>query len=350
MSEETNRQEEPIDPVESMAAEWILKFDRGLTGEEQDALFDWLAADPSHAEAYQRRRREWSELDIFAQWKPEHSREPNPDLLADFRSAKAKGLPRIPLAIAAGLVLAFGLWGFLRLNSPEQLPLFAIETPVSSYQRHVLQDGSIIELNRGSRISVSYDADSRKVELLSGEAHFTVSKNSLRPFVVSAGSIAVEAIGTAFNVEYRSDSVEVLVTEGRVRLGRSNTSDSLDSLSITTEKTDELVAGQKTVVGDESTRSPSPIETISPSDIVKRLAWKSGLLQYTERSLSKVVADFNLYNDTQIIIVDQTLAERKITAALRPNDIDAFTGLLELTLNVQVERLDSQTIQLRERR
>lgn len=349
MSEEKNRSEEPIDSVESIAAEWVLKVDRGLTGEEQDALFDWLAMDPLHAEAYQRRRQEWSELDIFAQWKPEHSIEPNPDLLADLRSAKVKRLPRIPLAIAAGLVLAFGLWGFLRLNSPEQLPLFAIETPVSNYQRHVLQDGSIIELNRGSRISVSYDADSRKVELLSGEAYFTVSKNPLRPFIVSAGSIAVEAIGTAFNVEYRPDSVEVLVTEGRVRLGRSHFSDSLDSLSITTEKTDELVAGQKTVVDDESLRSPSPVETVSPSDIVKRLAWKSGLLQYTASPLSKVVAEFNLYNETQIVIADQVLAEREITATLRPNDIDAFTGLLELTLNVQVERLDSRTIQLRER-
>jgi transmembrane sensor len=52
----------------------------------------------------------------------------------------------------------------------------------------------------------------------SGEAHFFVEKDPQRPFVVNAAGIDVRAVGTAFNVRIDPAAVEVLVTEGRVRV------------------------------------------------------------------------------------------------------------------------------------
>ncbi|MFL3660013.1 MAG: hypothetical protein ACJ07L_18445, partial [Opitutales bacterium] len=55
---------------ESEAAAWAWRIDRGLSAEEQDALFDWLAIDPRHAEILNRQRRDWKRLDKLSAWRP----------------------------------------------------------------------------------------------------------------------------------------------------------------------------------------------------------------------------------------------------------------------------------------
>jgi transmembrane sensor len=54
--------------------------------------------------------------------------------------------------------------------------------------------------------------------LKQGEAFFEVAKDPNRPFVVSAGSKRVVAVGTKFSVRRDADSVGVVVTEGKVRV------------------------------------------------------------------------------------------------------------------------------------
>ena len=39
-----------ITRIDLAAAEWLVKRDRGLTAEEQDAFLQWMAADPRHGE------------------------------------------------------------------------------------------------------------------------------------------------------------------------------------------------------------------------------------------------------------------------------------------------------------
>ena len=67
--------------IDSEAAEWVAKRVRGFTAKEQDAFFEWLADDPRHSEWYTRHMKTWKQLDQLAQWKPEHSKRPNQDLL-----------------------------------------------------------------------------------------------------------------------------------------------------------------------------------------------------------------------------------------------------------------------------
>ena len=87
---------------------------------------------------------------------------------------------------------------------------------LTRYERYELDDGSIVELNRGAQATVEFTEKNRLVSLDSGEAHFTIAKDSSRPFIVTARGVAVQAVGTIFNVKINEDSVNVLVTEGRV--------------------------------------------------------------------------------------------------------------------------------------
>ncbi len=85
-------------------------------------------------------------------------------------------------------------------------------------ERHVLEDGSVVELNALTKLDVQYTPTERRVRLVRGEAYFIVAKNPQRPFRVSANQVTVQAVGTAFSVGLDPKELSVLVTEGKVRV------------------------------------------------------------------------------------------------------------------------------------
>ena len=84
----------------------------------------------------------------------------------------------------------------------------------------VLPDGTKVWLNSHTKLNYKsdYGVKERSVSL-SGEAYFEVSKDTLRRFLVNAGDMEVEALGTAFNVKAYEEDDEVVTTlfEGSVR-------------------------------------------------------------------------------------------------------------------------------------
>src|SRR5687768_4551485 len=49
--------------ADAVAAEWIVRRDRGLSPTEQEALNDWKNADPRNAAVFERVSRTWRGLD-----------------------------------------------------------------------------------------------------------------------------------------------------------------------------------------------------------------------------------------------------------------------------------------------
>src|SRR5262249_47175706 len=95
-------------------------------------------------------------------------------------------------------------------------------TPVGGIDNVALADGSRMTLNTDTRIRVALTETERRIELDKGEGFFEVAKDPSRPFVVYAGNKRVVAVGTKFSVRRENDDVEVIVTEGRVRLGQQS--------------------------------------------------------------------------------------------------------------------------------
>jgi len=75
-----------------------------------------------------------------------------------------------------------------------------------------------IALNSNSQVQIEFTADKRTVRLLRGEAFFEVAHNKERPFVVIAGENEVTAVGTAFEVRYEPDHIDVTLVEGKVNV------------------------------------------------------------------------------------------------------------------------------------
>lgn len=350
LSPENNRSEEEV-RIDEEALDWVIKLDGNVSPEEQDAFFEWLATDPLQGEWFANHQREYKQFDFLVEWLPEHAERPNPDLLATPLIRRIWFVRVSAMAAAAVLFLGILFWalpdkdgsfnGFL-----PQKGLMAME-----YQIHRLLDGSIVELNKGAQIGIRYSSGERRIDLLSGEAYFEVAKNPNRPFIVSARGIDVKAVGTAFNVKLEEDSLEVIVTHGKVLMDSSAlvaTSDLADTLE-PVEINPELEAGQRSLLSFVTETVLPQVEKVSEEEVDEELAWKHQVLEFVERPLSEIVAEFNHYNTRQISIEDQELMDVAITATFRSYNLDGFVRLLELMVPVKATVESDESITLVQR-
>lgn len=329
------------------AADWLVRRDRGLTAAEQDEFLDWLAADPRHAEWLALHRQVVADFTALAHWRPEHSEEPNPDLLARPRRRIYQLAPA--LLAAAALVFALFWW-----RTPPALPGSAIEAS-TEFKHLVLEDGSSVELNHGALVTTKFSAMERRATLVRGEALFTVAKNPGRPFIVRAGGVDVRAVGTAFSVRLDPAAVEVLVTEGRVALARSeegsqhNENEIPSPVSPPPPHSSEISAGQRATVSLISAKPPHVV-AVTPQAIAQHLNWKPQLLDFSSAPLSAAVAEFNRRNRVQLILADAELAAMPIVAAIRSDNVEGFAKFLATAPGVEIERRGAFEIIVRRKR
>lgn len=327
------------DPIKDQAAAWVLREDRGLRADEQDEFLQWLAADPRHKAELARQRENWRRLDLLGQWRPEHGQRPNRDLLAPQRVPWARRrrwyLASLGgLAAAAAALLAVTAW----LSPSNSVDAEVAPRPIATIQTQTLPDGSAAELNRGASIALLYTPSERRVLLERGEAHFTVTKDAQRPFVVSAGGIDVRAVGTAFNIRLGRQAVEVLVTEGKVRVDQP----AAGAVNKPEVLVPELTRGQRSVVA-LGERAAVQVGAVSDDEMEQLLAWQPRIIDITAAPLRAVVAEFNRRNaPVHLVIADADLADVEVSASLRSDNIEGFIRLLEAGFAVKAERMGDE--------
>jgi len=320
------------------AADWLVRRDRGLTATEQDEFLQWLADDPRHGEWFALHRSVVGDFSALAQWRPEHSEEPNPDLLAA-PSRRIRWFAPVLLAAAAAIALAAIWWRSI------PAPTSVATITNAELKRLILEDGSAVELNQGAVVTTEFSATERRATLVHGEALFVVAKNPLRPFVVRAGSVDVRAVGTAFSVRLDSSAVEVLVTEGRVGVERVNP----DSRQGLEAKPVPLDAGHRATVSLTSTEPPRVV-AVTPQSIAQQLNWQPQLLDFSSAPLAVAVAEFNRRNRVQFILADAELAALSIVASIRSDNVEGFAKFLAAAPGIEIERRSPVEIEIRRKR
>ncbi len=172
-----------------------------------------------------------------------------------------------------------------------------LHTAVGEQRVAKLDDGSVLTMNTDSEITVDYSGDNRIVRLERGEVNFDVSKDPHRPFIVYAGDGLVWAVGTAFNVRVEDGSVDLTVTEGRVKVYTGiSPSAPLPILSASIERghsnsgvnntNNDLLSAQNNeafVKAGEVLQYSQVIaqrEKILADQVLNKLAWQHGALEY----------------------------------------------------------------------
>lgn len=323
--------------IEATAAAWLAQAD-DLSPAQAAEFARWRAADPRHAAAVDRLQQTHALLGNL----PRLRREPA--LLRRLGSPPARvsvGRFRtlaMLTGLAAAVIVAILVW---RAVPDASAYAHRHATAAHGYERAMLPDGSVVELNANSAVEVRFTADQRFVRLVHGEAHFVVAKNPARPFIVSAGNIQVRAVGTAFNVRLDPANVDVLVTEGKVALEHPAAAPAVPAETATT-----LVAGQRAMVGTRE-RSKPRVETVAPAVVGESLAWQAPRLAFVDTPLEDVVARFNVRNRIQVVIGDPALARRPVGGHFRADYVEAFVRLLEATGDIAAEHPDADHIVLR---
>ncbi|MGB7842136.1 MAG: FecR domain-containing protein [Salinimicrobium sp.] len=89
-----------------------------------------------------------------------------------------------------------------------------------------LSDGSRVYLNAGTSIKfpIGFVKGMKREVFLTGEAFFDVAKDKKHPFIVNTGSLAVEVLGTEFNVEAYGENItqKIVLVEGSVKVNNNN--------------------------------------------------------------------------------------------------------------------------------
>lgn len=242
----------------------------------------------------------------------------------------------LSFAFATALVALVVVLQYRPAELPHDEPR-AGEVAVLPPLQQVLPDGSHIELKDGAEVIVDYSAETRRVLLQRGAAHFSVEKNPNRPFVVEMNGVSVRAVGTAFCIDRSSENIVVLVTEGQVAVtdaGNGRGPEAAKPLRQILVSKDhktlvELGAGES-----ERALEVSPIDE---TDRETKLGWRTPRLDFFRTPLGEVLATFNRYNNRHLVLGDPSLADLRISGSLRADKTEALKELLRLGLDLQVE-------------
>ncbi len=344
--------------VQKAATDWLARRDRGLSALEQDEYLQWLGADPHHAAAIAQHARVLERMMQLYEWTPANAVEPNPDLFAPPRRLeRVRNLARQRswwtwgggLGFAAAAAVAVLLWRGAPATDASPAAALTASRPATFLhvnERLALPDGSRVELNDGAELVVLYSEGERRVRLAAGEAHFTVWKDPARPFVVEADGVEVVAVGTAFNVQLNPEAIEVLVTEGRVRV-QSEAEPAPAAASSPTPSAALFVSiGHRAVVPrtlalGAGVRAGPSVTAVSTDEIAAELAWQAPRLQFDNTRLADAIAEFNRLNRHQLELSDPRLGELRIGGNFRPDNVDGFVRLLGLTFDIAAEPVAS---------
>jgi transmembrane sensor len=313
--------------IDEEAALWAWRMDSPtVTAAERQAYETWLRQDPRHVKASKELQGVWRALDGLAEAKREEK-------IATFSEARKQvrgARQRWWLAAAAlALITVSAIW--LNRGSEGQI----LATAVGQQRNFTLADGSVVALNTNTIVETDLRRRSREIYLRKGEAHFRVSHDTSRPFLVHAGDAVVRAVGTEFEVRVLPDQhVDVVVTEGRVEVRPIEASGTAASGAMSAVTVRALSAGQRL-----STASRDyAVTAVSAEQLSTELAWREGAIVFDGERLSDAIAEVERYTDARIIVSDPAVASLRVGGRFRTGDMQEFFDALQAALPVTIRR------------
>ena len=194
----------------------------------------------------------------------------------------------------------FSMELFSEVTSPKQVEqtlsdgYCVVSTPAATTTLVTLSDGTRVMLNANSTLEypASFDdAEVREVRL-KGEAHFEVTKNPHRPFVVKAGEMQTQVLGTIFDVKaYRKDAPKVTLMEGKVKVSNADTEVEMRPGQTATLQADKIVV---------SKASPSASD------------WLEGDFDMDQVTLAEAMSDIGAWYNKTVVFQSQANMDKLI--------------------------------------
>ena len=311
-------------PAEA-AAQWSARLHSGrFTPADEQALDDWLQADPEN-------EREFMAVEQLSSLASTLDKDLVNSLYGGAVPVRPDLRRRKLIRNAGALVAVAGSAGLASLVlSPQAVYAASLQTRVGERRWIPLPDGSSLELNTGTQAELRFYEDSRHLDLIQGEVMFSVASSPQRPFIVKAGTTQVRVTGTSFTVRRDAEQVKVLVESGSVEVSSGRWWN---------RQTRYLAAGSGATISPEEGLS---IQT--DVDVAAATAWRQGRLIVRDMSLSEVVAEINRYREQPIRIAEAKLGQQRVTASFLLDEQSAVLQALQQILPLQARTQDDGSI------
>jgi transmembrane sensor len=306
------------------AAEWFARLGKPATPQALREFQAWLDI-PANDAAYH-------EVEAFWETSRRQARDPAMLRMTEQALARRRGLhwppwarlPRFAWAVAVGGLVAASLTIFVANQMSQTYSTNATEQRVV-----LLNDGSRIHLNVGSKVRVALGRSERRLVLSRGEAFFEVAHDAARPFIVEAGGAGVRAVGTRFDVRRDDGQLQVTLLEGIVRVKRDDSSEAWT-----------LAPNQQLTLSGAAVKQAS-------ADATRTTSWTTGRLVFSQTPLAEAVAEVNRYAGRKVSLEGPDLSGRLVNGVFNIGDAQAFAKGVSVLFDLQVETGPDGSIVLR---
>jgi hypothetical protein len=177
-----------------------------------------------------------------------------------------------------------------------------------------LADGSKVIVNVASalRFPENFRKNNNEVELISGEAYFSIIHNTRSPLLIKARNQAIEDIGTEFNVNTYTDEPDSRTTlvEGAVKVNKRF-----------------LLPGQQAImIGSDL--------TIAKADVEQTTSWKNGYFRFNGENIQTVMRELARWYNIEVNYEGQPSKEGYYVKISRSRNISEVLKVLERTNSV----------------
>lgn len=207
-------------------------------------------------------------------------------------------------ASVAALLIAGGVY-FARTRTAQPDAVMATlteQTGRSSIKKIALPDGTTVWLNFDSKIK--YAAKEGREVWLEGEGYFEVAPREGKTFLVHAGTLDVNVLGTSFNIDAYTpgETVTVTVASGKVAVGAGD-------------------AARTTLAANQQAVYQAAAGKIEKSDISAAdfSAWRQGQLVFKKAMFSTIAQKLERRYNVRIRFSGEHIANALLTARFDEN-------------------------------
>lgn len=306
------------------AADWLTRLQRPEVEETDWLAFDAWLSEPGAQEAYDAIQA--VDEEIFQRGPAIRGELAEPQRVAARRAFAVdwRWLGGLGVTAAAAVVaLTVAPWGELL---PQPDTLYATAKGESRVVQ--LTDGSRIDLNTDSHISVRLEKDARRVTVHDGQALFDVAHDSARPFLITAGDETVRVVGTRFDVRRRDGQLSVTVLRGLVEVSTDGEDTPV-----------RLRPGQ--MLEHVEGASGFSVRAVTAED---QVGWRSGRLIYRDQPLGRIVSDMNHYFDRPLRLEGENTANLRFSGVLIVDGQDAMVRRLTSLMPISATPTDDAIV------
>jgi transmembrane sensor len=318
------------------AAQWFARSRaEDFSEDERDQFESWLRADASHWAAFKEMEETWQDVGFLL----------SPSSLPKRHVTSVRNhlfiWPRFQLAGLAAMFLLIISIFFFRSEITNYWVLIMGEeityrTEIGETQKITLTDGSRLEMNGHSSVTVCFNRWRRKVELPEGELFFQVAYNPQKPFEVRSHQGMVQVLGTSFHVRSRNGRVAVDVENGRVQI-------------ITDPERNSGISGRGVIIkGGQGVdyNWSGRMDRMRVARLDEVSAWRKGKLVFRSKRLWEVLQELQHYHRVRLELPDKELWNSRFTGTFDSHDLDEILEAIKVSFSLKSELAPDGTVVL----